>query len=177
MFTSSDEVLSFIAGEEKRPVHRRQILRTAGNEAHYGPVEVFPDRRYSRRTDVDGRRPRVFSRAKNPEHVAATHEQTSAVLTVSGRTNDPQLTFSVHDPLTGEQYAATRQHSRAARPRTTEGHRDARHGFLRHGGGVLILDPSGFEDGAETRLTYYVRIGRGRLEHGRDEERRATWPT
>ena len=104
MFSSAEEVLSFIAEEKVEFVDVR-FCDLPGTVQHFTvPAEAFDDRVFSDGLMFDGSSIRGFQQIHESDMLLLP-DPTTAVLDPFRKHKTLNLTFFVHDPLTGEPYS------------------------------------------------------------------------
>ena len=163
MFTNADEVLKFI-GDNKVEFVDVRFCDLPGTVQHFTvPVESFDAKVFTDGLMFDGSSIRGFQQIHESDMLLLPDPAT-AVLDPFRQHPTLNLTFFVHDPLTGEPYTRDpRNIARKARGLPAR-HRHRGHRVLRPRGGVLHLRLGALRDRAERRLLP-PRLGRGRVEH------------
>ena len=138
MFNNADEVLKFI-GDNKVQFVDVRFSDLLGTVQHFTvPTETFDDKVFTEGRMFDGSSIRGFQQIHESDMLLMP-DPTTAVMDPFRQHPTLNLTFFVHDPLTGEPY--TRDPRNIARKAETflKGTRDRGHRVLRPGGRVLHL--------------------------------------
>ena len=170
MFSSAEDVLRFIAEENVEFIDVR-FCDLPGTMQHFTvPAESFGEGVFTDGLMFDGSSIRGFQQIHESD-MQLMPDPSTAVLDPFRTHKTLNLTFFVHDPLTGAPYTRDpRNIARKARGLPAR-HRHRRHRVLRTGGGVLHLRLGAVRHLGERGLLPH-RLGRGRVEHRQGRGRR-----
>ena len=175
MFSSAEEVLRFIAEENVEFVDVR-FCDLPGTMQHFTvPATTFGEDVFTDGLMFDGSSIRGFQQIHESDMLLLPDPST-AVLDPFRTHKTLNLTFFVHDPLTGEPYSRDPRNIARKAEDYLRGTGIADTAYFGAGGGVLHLRLGALRDLRERGLLPH-RLDRGRVEHRQRGGRRQPRPT